>query len=268
MSQTALAGLVEVHVSVPTVHISVPTVHVSVPTVRVIAPGIKTTSTGNRSISHTDRRDDGSYRQGLGIPVGTANYRGATVAVYGATVPPGRPKTAIVPTDPPDTSITTVGVYNVRSPVKVMTVTPYSGPDFQGFNCAVGHTNPSGNGHTFTIETQSGSATSNTDTVTVLWQGEGAGGGGAKQITGTITYVNGVATITFSWTDGKGDINTFTGTITWQGPEHDGYVEVPGHWVVTGGVTITGPNGQVIVTPAQANGAGQGPGISLGGCVS
>jgi hypothetical protein len=154
MSQTAMAGLVNVHVSVPTIRIPVPTARVAVPTIQVKTSAFKTTNlTANRSVSHRDHRDGNADRGGHGAPVVTATYHGAPVgaAVYGTThVPPGRnpPKgggnggITVVGTTVPGNNVPPPGVYNpncdgaadcgiVTVPVTVVTIqtppTPPSG---------------------------------------------------------------------------------------------------------------------------------------------
>jgi hypothetical protein len=86
MSQTAMAGLVDVHVSAPTVRISVPTVRAAFQTIQVKTSAFKTTNlAANRSASHRDHRDGNGDRGGHGAPVVAATYRGTPVAVYGST---------------------------------------------------------------------------------------------------------------------------------------------------------------------------------------
>lgn len=251
MSHTALASVVNVHVPVPVVHVSVPVAPIGVKT-----PVIRTTVIGVKAAQGWHgQRGGGVQASASGIAVygatvptghkGSGNQTPSSgIAVYGTAIPAGAgvtEATGCATCDVPRQ----IGTYNATVPSGVGTlgnyIPPYQGLIFTGFSCVLGHSTGGGD-HAIAITKQSG------NTITVTWQGDQNGQlkGSPKTETGTITEnPNGSYTITFSWTDGSGDTNTYTGTLTPQGG---------GSWYLSGDVTVTTPAGQPV--------AGMGPGIS------
>ena len=157
--------------------------------------------------------------------------------------------------------------------------------DFSNATCSLSHSNPCGNGHNITITLPSGPGTPASVTVDVDWEpapnptpapttcksasiktcplpnGGSCKGGGMGEHQGAITQKNGVLTLTFGWTDGNCNTNTYSGTLTWVPHQCPNGGCSGGYWNVQGGVSIS-CNGTVIVTPAKATMSGQGPGIS------
>jgi hypothetical protein len=142
------------------------------------------------------------------------------------------------------------------------TYVPYQGQNFSGFACKMGHSNPGAGDHNFTIKSQRTSNISATDRFTGTWQGTGGskgmgmgGGGGVRSISNgfiTESHVGGFSggftsyTISFSFRDNSGDINTYIGTLVREGV--DG-------WYLSGQMTVINPKTNLAIP-------GMGPGIS------
>lgn len=132
----------------------------------------------------------------------------------------------------------------------------FDGPGLQGvvFTLNSGSGKPT---HTLTITGQT-AVTTNYAFLQGAWQGDGPT---AKEFTGSLT--DGVVSITCSWVNGMGGVNTLIGRITEASPIIAASPIAGNLWTLSGNVVVT--NGQGAVTsggPGAVSGEGRRPEVN------